>query len=178
MFPMTLTLTLDSPGQLNAVMAALQGTALAAPAPTAAPSPAVTLKDKPVPLTAEQQAAVDDTAGLEEVNKAQGKARQAKPAPTATTSPTAEAVAADAPAKNATEASATTPHAGAPAASSAAPAIDYKDLQAAVFKLAGKSRAAALEVNQAMGVKTMKELPPERWADALAAVEAKIAELE
>jgi outer membrane biosynthesis protein TonB len=64
----------------------------------------------------------------------------------------------------------------APTASSPA-AVDYSVLQKAVFTLAGKSREAAAGVAQSFGVKTFKELPADKWADALAAVNAKIAEL-
>jgi hypothetical protein len=44
--------------------------------------------------------------------------------------------------------------------------------------LAGKSRDAAAAVAGSFGVKTFKELPEGKWADALAAVNAKVAELE
>jgi hypothetical protein len=56
--------------------------------------------------------------------------------------------------------------------------LDYAVLQKAVFALAGKSRDAALAVNQQFNVKTMKELPEDKRREALAAVNAKIAELE
>lgn len=71
----------------------------------------------------------------------------------------------------------------ASAASTATPSdsqpttVEYPVLQKAVFTLAGKSRDAAAEVAASMGVKTFKELPAEKWGDALAAVNAKIAEL-
>jgi hypothetical protein len=58
-----------------------------------------------------------------------------------------------------------------------AAAVEYPVLQKAVFTLAGKSRDAAAAVAASMGVKTFKELPADKWADALAAVNAKIAEL-
>ncbi len=64
----------------------------------------------------------------------------------------------------------------ASAASSTQP-VEYPVLQKAVFALAGKSREAAAAVAQSFGVKTFKELPADKWADALAAVNAKIAEL-
>lgn len=64
----------------------------------------------------------------------------------------------------------------ASAASSTAP-VEYPVLQKAVFTLAGKSREAAAAVAASMGVKTFKELDAARWAEALAAVNAKIAEL-
>lgn len=65
------------------------------------------------------------------------------------------------------------------ATSSDSPAstCDYPTLQKAVFTLAGKSREAAAAVAATFGVKTFKELPEDKWADALAAVQAKTAEL-
>lgn len=65
----------------------------------------------------------------------------------------------------------------APAAEPAA-SVDYPTLQKAVFTLAGKSREAAAAVAQSFGVKTFKDLPADKWAAALAAVNAKLAELE
>lgn len=62
-------------------------------------------------------------------------------------------------------------------AESSAPAVDYPTLQKAVFALAGKSREAASEVAKSFGVPTFKTLDESRWAEALAAVNAKIAEL-
>lgn len=56
--------------------------------------------------------------------------------------------------------------------------VDYPVLQKAVFALAGKSREAAAAVAGSFGVKTFKELPQDKWADALAAVNDKLAELE
>lgn len=60
--------------------------------------------------------------------------------------------------------------------SPAATAVEYSVLQKAVFTLAGKSREAAAAVAASFGVKTFKELDAARWAEALAAVNAKIAE--
>ena len=70
--------------------------------------------------------------------------------------------------------------ASAPAAPAASPAssVDYPTLQKAVFALAGKSREAAAAVVQSFGVKTFKELPQDKWAEALGAVTEKLAELE
>ena len=68
---------------------------------------------------------------------------------------------------------------GTPAASDASSTVlDYKVLQAAVFKLAGKSPDAARAINTQFGVKSMKDLPEDKRREALAVVEAKIAELE
>lgn len=54
-------------------------------------------------------------------------------------------------------------------------AVDYPTLQKAVFALAGKSRASAAAVAKDFGVKTFKELPEAKWADALAAVTTALA---
>jgi hypothetical protein len=51
-------------------------------------------------------------------------------------------------------------------------------LQKAVFALAGKSREAAAAVASSFGVKTFKELPADKWGEALGAVQEKLAELE
>lgn len=56
--------------------------------------------------------------------------------------------------------------------------VDYATLQKAVFALAGKSREAAAGVAASLGVKTFKELPEGKWAEALGAVQEKLAELE
>lgn len=85
--------------------------------------------------------------------------------------PAAESVAAEPPASTAAASS----PAPAPAP---APAVEYTVLQKAVFTLAGKSREAAAAVAASFGVKTFKDLPADKWADALAAVNAKLAELE
>lgn len=55
--------------------------------------------------------------------------------------------------------------------------VDYPTLQKAVFALAGKSRDAAAAVAKDFGVKTFKELPEARWADALSMVESKLTDL-
>ena len=68
------------------------------------------------------------------------------------------------------EAPASTASSSEPAAS-----VDYPTLQKAVFALAGKSREKAAEVAASMGVKTFKELPESKWADALVAVNAALA---
>lgn len=53
--------------------------------------------------------------------------------------------------------------------------VDYPTLQKAVFALAGKSRESAAAVAASMGVKTFKELPESKWAEALAAVNVALA---
>lgn len=60
-------------------------------------------------------------------------------------------------------------------APAAAPAVDYPTLQKAVFALASKSRDSAAAVAASMGVKTFKELGQDKWAEALAAVNAALA---
>jgi len=64
----------------------------------------------------------------------------------------------------------------APAASSSSE-VDYPTLQKAVFALANKDRAAASALVGSFNVKTFKELDSSKWGDALAAVNAKLAEL-
>lgn len=58
-----------------------------------------------------------------------------------------------------------------------APAVSYPELQKAVLLLAGKNRDAAQALATHMGVKTFRELPQDRWHEALAAVNTKIVEL-
>jgi uncharacterized membrane protein len=89
----------------------------------------------------------------------------------------AEPVAAPAPAIAQPEA-APAPAAAPATPELAAPAIDYATLQKAVFALAGKSREAAAAVAGGFGVKTFKELPQDKWGEALGAVQEKLAELE
>lgn len=104
--------------------------------------------------------------------KAEKPAKQeAAPAPGPTAAP---APAASAP----TPAPAQAPAAATPAAPPAsADAVTYPVLQKAVFTLATKSRDKASEVVNSFGVKTFKELPADKWAAALDAVNAAIAEL-
>lgn len=75
-------------------------------------------------------------------------------------------------------AAASTPAPAAETSTSPASSIDYATLQKAVFALAGKSREAAAAVAASMGVKTFKELPADKWSEALGAVQEKLAELE
>ncbi len=60
-----------------------------------------------------------------------------------------------------------------------APTVDYATLQKAVFKLAAApgGRQKCTELCTALGVASFKELPAERWADALAKVTAASAEV-
>lgn len=71
----------------------------------------------------------------------------------------------------------TAPAAPAVSSVSSTEPVDYPTLQKAVFTLAGKSREAAAAVATGFGVKTFKELDASKWGEALAAVNAKIAEL-
>ena len=112
--------------------------------------------------------------------KATAKAGAAPGKTAADKAPAAESVAAQPQAStaaaegNAAAASSAPEATAAPAASS----IDYATLQKAVFALAGKSRESAAAVASSFGVKTFKELPQDKWGDALAAVQEKLAELE
>ncbi len=81
------------------------------------------------------------------------------------------------PAAPAADTSAAETKADAPEVKAEEGVLDYAVLQKAVFALAGKSKEAALEVNSKFGVKTMKDLPESKRREALAAVNAKIAEL-
>jgi|VirMetMinimDraft_7_1064189.scaffolds.fasta_scaffold00110_25 hypothetical protein len=56
------------------------------------------------------------------------------------------------------------------------PAPEYQTLKTAVFTLAGKSREAVVAIAAEFGVKTFTELTEDKWADALVAVNAALAE--
>lgn len=106
-------------------------------------------------------------------------APKAETAAASVTSPAiAEKAAVQEPKTPSSDASHTTSSAAASGANESSAAVEYPVLQKAVFALAGKSREAAASVASSFGVKTFKELPAEKWADALAAVNAKLAELE
>ena len=138
-----------------------------------------------------EQALADNTAAVRELiavwSKLTAQATKVDKAPAET-----PVTAAGKPLKAATEAAAkaaATPAAPAPAPVEAAPSapaaaspsetsVDYPTLQKAVFALAGKSREAAASVAASFGVKTFKELSQDRWAEALGAVQEKLAELE
>lgn len=57
-------------------------------------------------------------------------------------------------------------------------AVDYPTLQKAVFALAALNREAVVATASSFGVKTFKELDQGKWAAALEAVQAKLAELK
>lgn len=112
-------------------------------------------------------AAVAMLGALPGADKAPGNA---KPAPAA--SPSA------APADKPSSAKTPAPAPEKPKAEPKTEEMPYETLQKAVFKLAGLNRDAAVALNGQFGVKTMRDLPAEKRPTALAAVEAKIAELE
>lgn len=118
--------------------------------------PTASIKADTPALTATQTAAVDDTAGVGNVNN--------PPAKGASTEPTASAAAGGAQ--------------GTKGASSEK-AVAYPELQAATFKLAaaaGKEDTLALIAT--FGVKSFKELDPSKYGEALTAVQKKLGELE
>lgn len=117
----------------------------------------------------EAEAPKDAAAPAAASGKATAKGGAAPGKTAAEKAPAAESVAAEPPASTA---------AASRPAPAPAPTIEYTVLQKAVFTLAGKSREAAAAVAASFGVKTFKDLPADKWADALAAVNAKLAELE
>ena len=146
MFP--ITITLHNPAQLNAVMTALGHLPTDAAAVVIEPKASATAKPKvekakaaPVTLTEQQQAAMDDTAGL------------GNDAPAVTSQPTAEVAA---PVKR----------------------VEYSELQAAVLALHKMDATAAKPIAEAMGFPNFKAMPEDRWAEALAIVIAKTADVK
>ena len=118
----------------------------------------------------ELQTAVEKLAGASQAPapaKTKAEKTAAAPAPAAV-APSPEPAAA---------VSAPPPPVSAPATVSAPPTTDYPTLQKAVFKLAGLSREVVGAVAESFGVKTFKDLAPERWSEALAAVNAEIENL-
>ena len=121
----------------------------------------------PVAASGKATAKAGAAPGKTAAEKAQA-AESAEAAPRASTAATGEGNAA----------AASTPAPAAETSTSRASSVGYPTLQKAVFTLAGKSREAAAAVVASFGVKTFKDLPADKWADALAAVNAKLAELE
>jgi len=150
MFPVTITLT--NAAQLNAVMAALAGEpSPQQPLPLEQPKPTKAKADpNPATLSKTQTDAMDDTAGLESTSG------NAQPAATARTEPTASAAKDDAPAPK---------------------AVTYAELQAAVLKLHKADATAAKPIAEGMGFVNFKAMPEDKWPEALAKVEAKLAEV-
>lgn len=143
MFPMTITL--NNPAQLNAVIAALN-VAVEQPAPQAA-----VVKEAAAP------------AGKQ-------KANAAKTESAATTAPTAEA--ADAPATTTASPapSPTTPPAAASSAAAATEAVSYQETATAITKLSRvKGRDTAVALLAKFGAANLKEVKPEQFAAVLAA---------
>lgn len=130
---------------------------------------------KPAPAASGQATA---TAGAAPVSTAEKKNTDAPSAETAqqdsTVATAAQATEGD---KGNAAAEPSAPETPAVSTASSSEPVEYPVLQKAVFTLAGKSREAAAAVAASFGVKTFKELPQDKWADALAAVNAKIAEL-
>lgn len=146
MFPMTITL--NNPAQLNAVIAALN-IAVEPPAP---------------------QAAVVKEAAAAPAGKP--KATAAKTESAATTAPTAEA--ADAPASTPSadtpQSSRTTPAATASSAAAATEAVSYQETATAITKLSRvKGRDTAVALLAKFGAANLKEVKPEQFAAVLAA---------
>lgn len=101
-----------------------------------------------------------------------------KKTPASDTSPTASSAAAAGASEGNAAAVSSAPEAPAVSTASSSEPVEYPVLQKAVFALAGKNREAAASVAASFGVKTFKELDAAKWADALVAVNAKLAELE
>ena len=135
-----------------------------APKPAQAPAPASG------PVTAKAGAAPGKTAAAK--TPAAASAETAPAVETAATAPQ-ETVAEGKPA-----AAASAPATPAASTASSSAPVEYPVLQKAVFALAGKSREAAAAVAASFGVKTFKELPADKWGEALGAVQEKLAELE
>lgn len=109
-----------------------------------------------IPLSA--LAGGEDSKQAAEVKPAK-TAKPAKQEPVKATEVTAEPQAAEAPTEAPT-------------------AVDYPALQKAVFALAALNREAVIATAGSFGVKTFKELDQSKWAAALEAVQAKVAELK
>lgn len=140
-----ITITLHNAGQLQAVIAALN--AESAP-PAGAPTTAAEVKaerDATGSTMAEAKAAVK---AKETEAPAEGNAAQA-----ASAQPTAKADKADAPEQK---------------------AVTYAELQASVLKLHKLDSNAAKPIAEGMGFPNFKAMPDDKWAEALAKVEAAL----
>jgi hypothetical protein len=154
----------DNTAAIRELIAAMSNGQVAAPKPAQAPAPASG------PATAKAGAAPGKTAAAK--TPAAASAETAPAAETAATTPQ-ETVAEGKPA-----AAASAPATPAASTASSSAPVEYPVLQKAVFALAGKSREAAAAVAASFGVKTFKELPADKWGEALGAVQEKLAELE
>lgn len=149
MFPVTVTL--NNQAELQAVQAALAVLHV----PTLSTS---TFKH---PTNEQLAAEVGKPAGKPEKNGA-----ERRPAPTASTAPSAQEEEAAAPESSA-EASPGDDH---PAAE-----VDYdRDLKPRIIELTRKDRDAAVALLGKFGAKTGKDLKPEQYADALAQLQAAL----
>ena len=139
------------------------------------PEPEATQETKPAPKAQKAAATATSPATADKAAAPETKT------PASATSPTASSAAASGASEGKAAAGPSAQEATAAQTASsdvASKSVDYPTLQKAVFALAGKSREAAAAVASSFGVKTFKELRVDKWADALAAVNAKLAELE
>lgn len=65
----------------------------------------------------------------------------------------------------------------APAATATGSPFEYDTLKAHAFKLAGKDKACLMKIIADYGVKTLKDLPSDKWASAYASVDSALAGL-
>jgi hypothetical protein len=139
------------------------------------PAPEAVQETKPAPKAQKAAAAATSPATVEKAAVPETKTPASDTSPT-----TSSAAASGANEGNAAAGPSAQEATAAQTASSGEPSksVDYPVLQKAVFALAGKSREAAAAVAASMGVKTFKELPADKWGEALAAVNDKLAELE
>lgn len=147
-----ITLNFASPAEAAAALNRLVGPKTEAEAALAQPLPT---KDKAKPTT---EAAKDPKPEAEKT------AKDTKPPAAAKTETPA-----------ATPATAATAQTGAP---DKGEVLDYTVLQQAVFKLAGKDKAQIPPLLAKFGVPHFKEVPAEKRAEALAAVNEVLAQLE
>lgn len=146
--------------------------------------PSTSLVDGPAAAAPAEVASPKATAAPKAAQAATSPATAAKAAapetktPASDTSPTASSAAASGASEGNAAAGSSAQEAPAASTASSSEPVEYPVLQKAVFALAGKSREAAAAVAAGFKVKTFKELPADKWAEALAAVNAKLAELE
>lgn len=158
MTPVSVTLNFSSAADLVAFFTGAGN----APAAAAAPTPArgkAKAEDKPAdaphPANAEQAAALKEVKA-----ELQGNAQ-----------PSASATAAAAPSD------AKPQEAAKPTPAATGSSIDYPTLQKAVVALHKVDPQAALDIAKGMGFENFKAMPADKWAEALALVNTKAAEL-
>lgn len=126
----------------------------------------------------------DEKEAAANVGKSTSAATPAKPAPSQRTAEAAAETAVPAKTADASAPTAAAAETAQPASTAAtdAPAATYADLQKAVLALHAKAPTEVLPIAQGLGLATFKDLKeagaPEQIGAALAAVKAKIAELE